>query len=129
MFQTPTATRQRTRPDFRLAGHQVTQEMFYAAERAKRDGRRCIMASAGVTELAGPLSDEDCPNCGALGRLGLEVIMSGPFKTPPPTKAPDPDKDDPVLLRPAWHNGAWWLVVRDVFPCPVCNKVSRAIDI
>lgn len=126
MFQqTATATAVRpapARPVFRLAGHVVTQDMFYAAQQAKRAGRRCFYVHAGESDLrAGVTSDEDCENCGGFGHMALEVIVGGPFKNAPQGKQGNPA----VHMRPAWHNGAWWSVVRDLYRCPVCNNVRE----
>ena len=125
MFQTPTATANRTapaRPVFRLAGKQVTQEMFYAAQQAKRAGRRCLLVTAGESDISKfTKSEEDCPNCGGFKYLALEVLVAGPLKELPATKQGSADEQPAVHLRPAWHNGAWWSVVRDLHRCPVCN--------
>lgn len=125
MFQAPAATvvKEPPRPVWRLAGRQVTQDMFYAAQQAKRSGKRCIFVHAGesdITEAA--LSGEDCPNCGGFGHFALEVIVGGPFKDAPHGGQGTTDENPAVHLRPAWHNKAWWQVVRDLFPCPVCNR-------
>lgn len=105
------------KPKWQLAGREVNQAMFYEAEKAKRAGKRVIFVSAGTTHMGD--SADDCPNCEGFGQFALEILIKGPFKTPPPGK--QGDEGNPVHLRPAWHNGAWYLVVRDIYLCPVCT--------
>ena len=124
MFQTPSTTTTQpapARPKWQLAGRQVTQDMFYAVQNANRAGKRCLLVTAGSSEISGPRSDEDCPNCGGFGHLALEVLMVGPLKDMPATQQGTADSAPAVHLRPAFHNKAWWLVARDLFNCPVCN--------
>lgn len=136
MYQAPAATttqRAPARPKFyfgKVRKLQVTQDLFYAAEQAKRSRRMCWLVDAGYSELTGVLSTEDCDNCGGFGHLALEVAMGGPFDTFPNVKGANgtADKEPAVLLRPASHNGRWYLVVRDLYPCPVCNN-NRVIDL
>lgn len=125
------AERQQTRPPrpvFRLCGRQVTQEMYYAAEQAKRARRRALLDNAGQSELTAAIADDDCDNCGGFGHLALEVVMAGPFRDFPQVKSGNGEEGAGVDLRPAFHNGSWWLVVRQLYPCPVCSN-NRTIDL
>lgn len=113
---------------FMLAGHEVTQSMSIDVRRAKQAGRRVIFITAGESEVTRWKSDDDCLNCGGFGHFALEVIMAGPFKNAPPTKGGGDSGDEPVLLlRPAWHNGAWWSVIRTMYDCPVCSTNREII--
>lgn len=118
-----------SRSRWQLAGRQVTQAMFYDAEKAKRSGRRVIFVTAGeseTTRFAG--AGDDCENCSGFGTMGLEVIVAGPFQNAPQGKTGTADEAPVVHFRPAWHNGAWWQVVRSMYPCPVCND-SREVQL
>lgn len=127
MYQAPTATQ--TRPDattrrpgprWQLAGRQVTQSMFYDAEKAKRAGRRVFFVTAGGADMSH--SHGDCQNCNGFGRMALEVAMAGPFESAPAGRAGNEETPPETHLRPAWHSGAWWLVTRQLYPCPECMK-------
>jgi len=120
MFQAPVATTtQPARPTFKLAGHVVTQDMFYAVQQAKRARRRCIYVSAGEPAVSPNI--DSCANCGGFGYMALEVVVGGPFKDAPQGAQGSADENPTVHLRPAWHNKAWWSVARDLYPCPLCN--------
>lgn len=126
MFQQHvTATRPAPpRPKWQLAGRQVTQVMYYDAEKAKRTGRRVYFVTAEraqISDLTGPGVDDDCQNCEGFGYMALEIVMGGPFKNAPQGKHGNEDEVPTVYLRPAWHNGAWWQVAREMYPCPVCK--------
>ena len=131
MYQAPvanTVNRAPARPNFQLAGRQVTQEMFYAVQQAKRAGKRCLFVTAGLSEISKlELADEDCPNCGGFGHMALEIIIAGPFKDAPQGNYGSGDENPTVHLRPAWHNQAWWSVVRDLYRCPVCNNKREIV--
>lgn len=127
-------TKQRTfqEQEYRLAGHIVTQSMHMDARRAKAAGKRVIFVSAGEAEALRGLSDEDCENCGGFGQFALEVIMAGPFRNAPPgyRGVPDGEKEgvaEKLHTYPAWHNDAWWSVVRTTYPCPVCSNTREII--
>lgn len=134
MLQAPAATatgvqRPPARPKWRLAGHEVTQDMFYAAQQARRAGRRCFYVHAGDNEISKfTLSDEDCGNCGGFGHMALEVVVAGPFPNAPQGKQGSAEEQPAVHVRPAWHNGAWWSVVRELYDCPVCSN-TREINL
>lgn len=116
------------RPKWQLAGRQVAQEMFYDCEKAKRAGRKVYFVTAGESEIsrvAAATVDEDCPNCNGFAQMGLEVVMGGPFKTAPHGNRGNADTEPDGLIRPAWHNGSWWSVTRQMYPCPVCRKVVQ----
>lgn len=126
MYQQPqTQMRPTTRPGpkWQLGGRQVSQAMFYDAEKAKRSGRRVLLVSAGGSDIGRALHDqEDCANCNGFGQFGLEIIVAGPFENAPQGKGGNDDGEGvSIQLRPAWHNNAWWQVVRSIYHCPVCN--------
>ena len=131
MYQAPAATVNRApaRPKWHLAGRQVTQDMFYAVEQAKRAGRRCMLVTAGSSEISKfDMAEKDCPNCAGFGHMALEIIVGGPFQDAPQGQHGNENENPSVHVRPAWHNGAWWAVVRDLYKCPVCNN-SREINL
>jgi hypothetical protein len=104
------------RPRFQLAGRQVTQEMFYTVERAKRDGRRVFFFDLTLHDDETITPPSACENCLGAEYLGLDVAMVGPLK-----ETPKQTSD----LRAAWHAKSWWLVARNLYPCPVCNPVRE----
>lgn len=108
----PAGANQPPRPRWRLAGRDVPQEMFYAAEKEIRAGSHAFLAVLTEHEDEIRVGPDDCANCLSAGYLGLDVTMVGPLKD-----APGGDKG----LRPAFARGAWWLVARSLFPCPQCN--------
>lgn len=129
MYPQPTTTQTApTRPQWQLAGRKVTQSMFSDAQRAKKAGRRVFFITAGESDLSA-MSDEDCTNCGGFGHLALEMVMSGPYKNPPAGKHgnANADEEPDVLIRPAWHNNAWWAVTRQMYGCPVCSATREVI--
>ena len=71
------------RPKFMLAGRQVSQEMFYTAQAAKRDGQRCFLVTAEPSVVESVLPSAVCANCEGYGRLALEVAVGGPFEDVP----------------------------------------------
>ena len=125
MYQQPataTATRPTpARPEWQLAGRQVTQAMYYDVERAKRAGRKVFFVTAGGSESTA-LVDDDCANCGGFGHMALEIVMGGPFKNAPQGSVGNAEQEPEVFLRPAWHSGAWWSVTRQMYNCPVCRR-------
>jgi hypothetical protein len=132
MYQQPaTVTRSTARPaappriKWQLAGRQVSQAMYYAADKAKKQGQRVYFVTAGqseMTSLPGATVDDYCANCLGFGRMALEVVMGGPFPNAPQGNQGSADKEPTVHLRPAWHNGAWWQVAREMYLCPLCNS-------
>lgn len=125
MYPQPATTQTApARPKWQLAGRAVTQFMYYDAEKAKRANKRVFFVTAGYSDLAA-MSDDDCRNCGGFGRLGLEVAMLGPLKEPPQTARGNAEIEPDMLIRPAWHNGAWWGVTRQMYPCPVCKDTEK----
>lgn len=130
MYQAPTATQTRPdratqspRPRWQLAGRQVTQTMFYDAEKAKRAGRRVFFVTAGGVDVRH--DSDDCRNCDGFGSLCLEVVMGGPFDSAPAGRGGDAETAPELHTRPAWHNGSWWSVTRQMYPCPVCREVVK----
>ena len=127
----PTKPRTYPREEYRLAGRLVSQAMAEDARRAKQQGKRVIFVSAGEAEALKGRSDEDCANCGGFGMFVLEVVVGGPFKNAPAGyRGKQEDERETVSTQlhtyPAWHNDAWWSVVRTTYPCPVCtgNKIN-----
>ena len=121
MYQQPTMTRAAYRPEpdrpqrprFQLAGRRVTQEMFYAAEQGKRGGNRVFFFTLTACGDETDVAPTVCANCLGAECLGLDVVTAGPLKDiPTPTGS----------SRAAWHAGAWWLVARAMYPCPVCMR-------
>lgn len=110
-----------TAQKFMLAGHEVVQSMSIDARRAKAAGKKVYFITAGEAEMLKSRSDEDCANCGGFGHFALEVVMGGPFRNAPNVSQGNEDEGPALLLRPAWHNDAWWSVVRTMYDCPVCN--------
>lgn len=132
MFQAPAATTTATRainrsPQFRLGGRQVTQDMFYAAQQAKRSGRRVFMDLLTLHGDDTTVLLDECENCVGSGYFMLDVAMGGPYQDVPAGKQGTADEAPSVHLRPAWHANAWWLVARDLYPCPLCNKVRELV--
>lgn len=123
--QPATQTAANRRPQWQLAGRKVTQSMFYDCQKAKQAGRKVFFITAGGNEMTG-LADDDCANCNGFGHMALEVVMGGPFKNAPQGSTGTADKEPEVLLRPAWHHGAWWSVTRQMYPCPACQKEARS---
>ena len=126
-----TATAPRS-PRFRLAGRDVTQEMFYAAQNAKRAGRKTWLVMAddpAGDDLRGAIpgvGDGDCPNCNGYGQFVLDIAAAGPFRDHPGTTISDPEKGV-VPLSATYHGKAWWKVVRQIYPCPVCAKTKEIV--
>lgn len=100
------------RPRWQLAGRDVTQEQFYAVQKAKQAGHRVFFVLLTLHDDDLSVPPGDCPNCLGAGYLGLDVTMVGPMVDKP---------GDDKVLRPAFHSGSWWLVAREFFPCPRCN--------
>lgn len=126
MYQATYQARTQTAPAYRLAGRQVARELFDAAQAAKRAGRRVtlVILTEHADEMDVPLGV--CVNCVGAGQLGLEVFVAGPFRDVPGGRsgtggAAAADAGG-LVLRPAWHNGAWWQVTRRFAPCPVCAR-------
>ena len=107
------------RTGWQLAGHQVTQTMYYDAQQAKRENRRAFLVTAGELPDA-DISAGFCANCNGFGTLALEVVHGGPFRDFPHAGVDHGKDGDGPALRPAWHNG-WFLVLRTIYPCPLCN--------
>ena len=126
MYQT-TTTRPAARPQisgpFMLAGRQVARELFDAAQSAKRAGRRVALVV--LTEHADEMDVPAgvCVNCLGAEHLGLEVFVAGPFRDASGGHSTSGVAEDAagMMVRPAWHNGAWWQVARRFAPCPVCG--------
>jgi len=131
MFQAPAAApavnRAPARPVWRLNGRQVTQDMFYAVQNAKKDGRRCFLDLLTLHDDEMDARPDECQNCLGAGYFILDVAMVGPLKEMPANTGTKGEDAQPVHLRPAWHNKAWWLVVREPFPCPLCNNRREVI--
>lgn len=133
MFQA-TAYQARTQPaaTYRLAGRQVARELFDAAQAAKRAGRRValVILPEHGDELEVPPGV--CVNCLGEEQLGIEVFVAGPFRDVPGgrsgTGVAAADDAGGLVLRPAWHNGAWWQVTRRFAPCPVCGP-TRVVQL
>lgn len=139
MFQSPavaTRTRPASRPApgqspqspvFQLAGRRVTQTMFYAAHEAKRQGQRCFLVDAEPTlaESARP-GVRDCPNCNGFGKLGLEIVVGGPFEDVP-ASGERGEGAAKVYLSAVSHNGRWFQVVRSYCDCPVCSLTREIV--
>lgn len=118
------ATSTPPRPQWQLAGRRVTQSMYYDADKAKKAGRRVYFVTAErsqMSELSGAAVDDDCANCEGFGQMALEIVVGGPFQNAPQGKQGSEDESPTVHLRPAWHNGAWWQVARESYPCPICK--------
>lgn len=124
MYQQPTMTRPAYRPEpdrpqrlrFQLAGRRVTQEMFYAAEQGKRAAGRVFFFTLTACGDETGVPPTVCENCLGAEYLGLDVATAGPLREiPTPTDS----------ARAAWHAGAWWLVARNLYACPVCNPVRE----
>lgn len=106
---------------FMLAGHEVTQSMSIDARRAKTAGKRVYFVTAGEAQPLHDRADEDCDNCGGFGHFALEVVMGGPFRNAPQISQGDENEGPALLVRPAWHNNAWWAVARTMYDCPICS--------
>lgn len=118
--------------EYRLAGHIVTQSMHMDVRRAKAAGKRVFFVSAGEAEALHGRSDEDCENCGGFGQFALEVIMAGPFRNAPAGyRGKQEGEAEGVATQlhtyPAWHNDAWWSVVRTIYKCPVCSDTREIL--
>jgi len=129
MYQT-TATRPAPRPayaepEYRLAGRLVSKSLYDIAMRANRDGRRVTLVL--LTPCAGDTAVPNgvCSNCLGAERLGVDVLMAGPFKSAPSLNTSDTATG--TALRPAVHNGAWWSVTRHFAPCPLCADVREIV--
>ena len=113
-----------TEPEYRLAGRLVSRSLHDAATRAKLDGRRVLLV------LLTPRADDTdvpagvCPNCLGAEKLGLDIAMSGPFKTAPSSRT---EGENTGQLRTACYGGAWWLVTRHFAPCPLCADVREVV--
>lgn len=55
-----------------------------------------------------------CSNCGGLGRVYIERMTAGPYRSPP------------SRATVAWREGAWWEYDLLVGACPLCNSEDRA---
>lgn len=124
MYQTTYQARTQTAPTYRLAGRQVARELFDAAQSAKRAGRRVTLVI--LTEHADEMDVPPgvCTNCVGAEQLGIEVFVAGPFRDVPGGHSGTGVAEEATagaVLRPAWHNGAWWQVTRRFAPCPVCG--------
>ena len=119
-------------PRFQLAGHDVTQEMYYAAQNAKRGGRKVWLILAEDGAALDPLGRirgvgaDDCPNCEGYGQFMLDIAAAGPFKDHPGAVIADAKKG--ALPQSATYKaGAWWRVVRQIYPCPICAKTREVV--
>lgn len=112
-------------PAYHLAGRQVARELFDAAQAARRAGRRVALVV--LTEHGNEMDVPPgvCVNCVGAGQLGIDVFIAGPFQDVPGGRSGTGVAEDGgagvLVLRPAWHSGAWWQVTRRVAPCPVCG--------
>jgi hypothetical protein len=130
MYQQPaTATRSTARPvtapprpKWQLAGRQVQQAMYYDADKAKKSGYRVSLLLLTLYEGSTETPPDECQNCLSAGYLGLDTFLRGPFQDMPQSKQGSADEVPTVHLRPAWHNGAWWQVAREMYLCPLCNS-------
>lgn len=128
MYQTPTRNRPAAQPaappKFMLAGRQVTQSMYYAAQEAKRARQRCFLITAEESYIENErVKSANCANCEGYGRLGLEIVVGGPFEGPP-TTGERGEGVSKIHLSIAWHNG-WFQVVRSYCDCPVCGSTRE----
>lgn len=99
--------------------------MFYAAHNAKRAGQRCFLVTAEPT-LALPRGAVDCPNCEGYGRLGLEVVIAGPFEDVP-ASGERGEGAAAIYVSIANHGGKWFQVVRSYCACPVCSPTREIV--
>lgn len=124
---------QPSRPvEFRLAGRLVTQSMYSMTQNAKRGGRKVWLVSAddpagdNIRGAIAGVGDDDCPNCNGFGQFILDIAAAGPFKNHPGTVISDTETGATPQSATV-HNGAWWRVVRQVYPCPVCSPTREVI--
>lgn len=131
MYQAPVAVaavnRAPARPQFRLGGRMVTQEMFYAAQQAKKAGRRVFMDLLTLHGDDVRIREGECANCVGAEFFLLDVAIAGPLTDMPAAKQGTADENPSVHLRPAWHHNSWWLVVRELHRCPVCNNKQEIV--
>ena len=111
---------------WQLAGHEVSQTMYYDAEKAKRSGRRVFFVTAGDSEML-TVADDVCRNCLGFGRMALEIVIGGPYLNAPQGKNGGENEEPTIHLRPAFHNGKWWQVARETYLCPVCSTEREIV--
>jgi hypothetical protein len=101
--------------EYRLAGRLVTKAMADDSLAAKRAGLRVMITTPGISAFDESHDTEMCANCGGLGRMYLQTLIGGPFKTPPSIT---PGGDE----RAGFHNGEWYKMTLKGYSCPVCRK-------
>ena len=95
---------------YNLNGTNVHEGMYRRAVSARQNGGMVLLTKF-IDRLEAPESAKGthCGNCDGVGKLGLEIVTGGPYKTAGRT------------AKGFWHDGAWYVGDLVQFICPDCN--------
>ena len=96
--------------EYQLMGHNVYEGMYHRAETGIRNGKKVLFTQfQAVVEASKPADNEYCHNCDGAGKLGLEIVIGGPYEVPSDRR------------HVIWHDGKWYTHELVVFVCPDCS--------
>jgi hypothetical protein len=96
--------------EYQLNGVNVHEGMYLRAENEIGNGKKVFLTEfLCVVEAPTSAKNTHCLNCDGAGRLGLEVVVGGPYQ----------DATDKKHV--IWHEGKYYAHELVVFVCPDCN--------
>ena len=114
-----------------LGDRQVSDHMFRVAQDAKRGGGKVFLTTPEVisdlVSWSTKYKGAYCDNCNGAGSLGLQVLVGGPYNSPPSitwSNGQEPGK--PAEPRATTIDGKWYKQKTREYACPVCGGTGSA---
>ena len=106
-----------------LNNREVPEGLYNRARAVINNGGKVFLLTPGAEDYYGdyqklidatPAGQKPCVNCDGIGKLGLQIIVGGPYDSP--------DNKKHII----WHEGKWYVQETVLFPCPICHGSGSA---